>query len=125
MKKDAKNKNQSDFSIRGKLIEAKIIRMKSKKTAHVEIKTIKFIPKYERYLVKKSIFAVHIPDELNVNIGDTVLCGETRKLSKTKSMIIIKKIESIVPEKNKIDSIPIDTLQKIGDEKWSKLMQML
>jgi len=117
MKKDAKNKNQSDFSIRGKLIEAKIIRMKSKKTAHVEIKTIKFIPKYERYLVKKSIFAVHIPDELNVNIGDTVLCGETRKLSKTKSMIIIKKIESIVPEKNKIDSIPIDTLQKIGDEK--------
>jgi len=119
MKKDTKIKVKNEFSIRGKLIEAKIIRMKSKKTAHVEIKTIKFIPKYERYLVKKSTFAVHVPEGMDVAVGNTVLCGETRKISKTKSMIIIKKINTENVPKDKIKAKPLETT-KTGDEEWNK-----
>jgi small subunit ribosomal protein S17 len=83
-----------NFSVRGKLIEGKVIRMKSKKTAHIEIQRIKYIPKYERYLIKKNSYAVHIPDDIDISIGDKVLCGETRKISKTKSFVVIKKIDN-------------------------------
>jgi small subunit ribosomal protein S17 len=93
-------------SVRGKLIEGKIIKMKSKKTAHIEITRTKFIPKYERYLVKKSKFAVHVPEDIVVAVNDFVLCGETKKISKTKSMIIIKKIDEI--STNKEIPIPAD-----------------
>lgn len=85
---------EKNLSVRGKLIEGKIIKMKAKKTAQVEVKTIKFIPKYERYLVRKSKYAVHVPEGVSVSVGDDVLCGETRKISKTKSFVIIKKINS-------------------------------
>ncbi len=79
-------------SVRGKLIEGTIIKMKAKKTAQVEVVTTKYISKYERSLVKKSKYAVHVPEDISVSVGDYVLCGETRKISKTKSLIIIKKI---------------------------------
>lgn len=116
MKKDTINKDKENFSIRGKLIEAKIIRMKSKKTAHVEVKTIKFVPKYERYRVKKSTFAVHVPEEITVVVGDVVLCGETRKISKTKSMIIIKKVDPTNIKKEKQTEKLAETIPKVGDE---------
>jgi small subunit ribosomal protein S17 len=86
---------EKKLSVRGKLIEGKITKMKAKKTAQVEIKVIKYIPKYERYLVNKKRYSVHVPDDVKVEVDDNVLCGETRKISKTKSFVIIKKIESL------------------------------
>jgi len=86
---------EKKLSVRGKLIEGTITKMKAKKTAQVEVQSIKYIPKYERYLKDRSRFSVHVPDEIEVSVGDKVLCGETRKISKTKSFIILKKIDSI------------------------------
>lgn len=85
------NKQTNNLSIRGKVLEGKVVRMKSKKTAHIEITRTKYIPKYERYLMEKSKFAAHVPDGLEISVGDDVVCGETRKISKTKSMVVIKK----------------------------------
>jgi small subunit ribosomal protein S17 len=84
---------EKKLSVRGKLLEGKIIKAKSKKTAQIEVKTTKYIPKYERYLVKRNRYSVHVPDGFSVTIGDDVLCGETRKISKTKHFVIIKKID--------------------------------
>ena len=106
-------------SVRGKLIEGKIIKKKSKKTAHIEITRTKFIPKYERYLVKKSKFAVHVPEDIDVSVNDIVLCGETKKISKTKSMIIIKKIDKASTNKastNKASTNKASTNKIIKDE---------
>ncbi len=86
---------ESKISVRGKLIEGKIIRMKTKKTAHIEVKRTKYIPKYERYLLVKNTYAVHVPEGIAIAVGDTVQCGETRKISKTKSMIVLKKIDVV------------------------------
>ena len=105
-------KGGKKINVRGKTIEGVIVRMKSKKTAHIETKTIKFIPKYERYLVNKSVYPVHVPDGLDVAVGDTVLCGETRKLSKTKSFIILEKINSN------------NNASKESEWKWNKLVLM-
>ena len=117
MKKEIKVKNKPTYSIRGKLIEAKIIRMKSKLTASVEVKNTKFIPKYERYILKKSHFSVHVPEGMDVVVGDIVLCGETRKISKTKSMIIIKKVEPTnEPKKEKLKKQKTTDSKEESDE---------
>jgi len=121
MKKEIKVKNKPTYSIRGKLIEAKIIRMKSKLTASVEVKNTKFIPKYERYILKKSHFSVHVPEGMDVVVGDIVLCGETRKISKTKSMIIIKKVEPTnEPKKEKLKKQKTTDSKEESDEEWNK-----
>lgn len=94
-----------ELSVRGKLIEGKVIRLKSKDTAQIETRTTKYIKKYERYLVKINKYSVHVPENISLSIGDMVLCGETRKISKTKSMLVIKKI---TPETKK------------GEQQWNK-----
>ena len=100
---------EKKLSIRGKLIEGKVVKMKAKKTAQIEIKTTKYISKYERYLVNRSRYSVHVPEDITIAVGDDVLCGETRKISKTKSFVVMKKIN---PSKD-------------GDSKWNKLVQIL
>ena len=89
---------EKNLSIRGKLIEGKVLKLKAKKTAQIEVKTTKYIPKYERYLVNRNRYSVHVPDEISLVVGDNVLCGETRKISKTKSFVVIKKIDVIQGE---------------------------
>jgi len=117
MKRENKVETKSTYSIRGKLIEAKIIRLKSKLTAFVEVKNTKYIPKYERYILKKSTFAVHVPEGMDVVVGDIVLCGETRKISKTKSMIIIKKVQPTNEAKAVVSKkLKVIASKKDGDE---------
>ncbi len=94
--------NPKGFSVRGKLIQGKIIKLKSQKTAVIEIEKVKYIRKYERYQVVTKKYPVHIPDDMVVNVGDIVLCGETRKISKTKSFVILKKIEKVDKKWNKL-----------------------
>ena len=96
MKKECQDVNcpiHGKISVRGKLIEGKVIRKKSLKTAYIEIKKTKFLRKYERYLTDKTKLAVHCSDCLDISVGDVVLCGETRKISKKKSFVILKKID--------------------------------
>lgn len=107
--------DKSKISIRGKLFEGQITRMKTKNTAYISIKQTKYIPKYERYLVVRKVYPVHVPDGMDVAVGDMVLCGETRKLSKTKSKIIIRKltekeIKNIVVEKPKENDVVEDSV---------------
>jgi small subunit ribosomal protein S17 len=89
---------EKNLSVRGKLIEGKVLKLKAKKTAQIEVKTTKYIPKYERYLVNRNRYSVHVPDEISLVVGDNVLCGETRKISKTKSFVVIKKIDVVQGE---------------------------
>ena len=119
--------DKSKISVRGKLFEGQITKMKAKNTAHIIIKQTKYIPKYERYLVVRKVYPVHVPDGLDVAVGDMVLCGETRKLSKTKSKIIIRKltekeIKNIEVEKSKeTDVVEEKTDDKeAGDSEWNK-----
>ena len=79
-----------DYIVRGNVFTAKVIRQKSPKTAVVERELVTYVPKYERYAKKRSRLAVHIPDNMKVSVGDLVKIGETRKISKTKSFIIME-----------------------------------
>lgn len=86
-------KKDSKISVRGALLEGKVISTKMPKTAIVEIKSVRYVPKYERYEKVRSKIKAHNPENILAKEGDLVKIGETRKLSKTKSFIITEIIK--------------------------------
>lgn len=81
-------------SIRGNLFEGIIVSTKTPKTVTIKREIVQYNPKYERYQKKTSKIKAHLPEHISVKEGDVVIIGETRKLSKTKSFIVIKKKEA-------------------------------
>ncbi|HZX20650.1 MAG TPA: 30S ribosomal protein S17 [archaeon] len=84
-----KNKATSKFSVRGAILTGMVVSAKAPKTVTVERRFTKYIPKYERYKKSKSKIKAHNPEEINAKEGDVVTIGETRKLSKTKSFVVL------------------------------------
>lgn len=75
---------------RGRTFVGTIIKSKTLKTATLEFEWKKYVPKYERYLNKRTKLTVHNPDNIHAKRGDIVEVQECRPLSKTKSFIITK-----------------------------------
>ena len=59
-------------------------------TVTVEWPRIIRIPKYKRYIVRRSKVKAHNPECVKARIGDTVLISECRPLSKTKKFVVVK-----------------------------------
>lgn len=81
------------IKVRGNILEGIVVSTKPKNTAIVQREYLKFVPKYERYERRRTKINAHLPEEIEVKVGDKVRIGETRKLSKTKSFIVIEKIK--------------------------------
>ena len=71
----------------------RVVSNKAKRSAVIERDDVIYIPKYKRWAKKRSRLQVHKPDCIEVNIGDLVRVGETRKISKTKSWVILEVIK--------------------------------
>ncbi|MCD6414823.1 MAG: 30S ribosomal protein S17 [Candidatus Diapherotrites archaeon] len=79
-----------NIKIRGMVIEGRVVSDKMKKTVIVERELLRYIPKYERYSKIRSRIAAHVPECMDVKVGDKVLIGETKKISKTVNFVIMK-----------------------------------
>ncbi len=90
---DKKCPKHGNLKVRGNIFVGKVISAKRDKTITVEREITHFIPKYERYLKKKSKIHAHVPSCIKVKEGDNVEIGETRKLSKTKSFVVLRVIK--------------------------------
>jgi len=51
-----------------------------------------YVPKYERYEKRTSVYPAHCPPCIKVDVGDKVKISECRPLSKTISFVAIEKI---------------------------------
>ncbi len=80
------------LKIRGAIMEGVVVSNKPKNTVIIERSYLRFIPKYERYERRKTRVSAHKPACMNIEIGDKVKIGECRKISKTKSFVVIEKI---------------------------------
>jgi small subunit ribosomal protein S17 len=78
-----------EYPIRGIVFEGEVVRQKTPKTIVVKRNIVTYIKKYERNLLKTKKYAVHLPENMTVKVGDKVLVGETRKISKTKNLVVI------------------------------------
>lgn len=93
-----------DIVVRGRIFTGEVIKMKAEKTVVVEIKYLFYNKKYKRYARRNTKINVHLSPCWNglVQLGDTVICGETRPISKTKASAVIgiSKKASINADKN-------------------------
>ena len=80
--------------IHGRIFKGKVIEAKHKHVL-VEFYRYVYIPKYERYEVRRTRIKAHNPPCINAKEGDTVLIGETRPLSKTIHFVVIQKLPSV------------------------------
>jgi small subunit ribosomal protein S17 len=63
------------------------------KTVVVEREYDVKVPKYDRYMKRRSRVPAHHPPCLSLEVGDTVRIAETRPLSKTKSHVVIERLD--------------------------------
>ncbi|MBD3255462.1 MAG: 30S ribosomal protein S17 [Candidatus Lokiarchaeota archaeon] len=85
-----------DTRIRGKITEGVVVSKKSRNSVIIRRDYVQFVKKYQRYERRNSRLACHLPECMwyEINVGDNVKVGESRKISKTKAFIVLGKIES-------------------------------
>ena len=81
--------------IRGKIMKGIVVSKKSRNSVIIRQDYVQFIRKYQRYERRNSRLACHLPECLrhDIDLGDLVVVGESRKISKTKAFIVLDKIE--------------------------------
>mgnify|MGYP001043454973 CR=1 FL=1 len=77
---------------RRKMFTGVVISDKMDKTIVVKVETLKQHPKYKKYVKRAKKYKVH-DEKQEAKIGDIVLIGETRPISKTKYFELIKIVE--------------------------------
>lgn len=76
-------------SVRGDVFTGLVVSARPSKTVVVERTMIRHVAKYERYMKSKSKIYAHNPGCINAKQDDVVRVGETRRLSKTKSFVVL------------------------------------
>lgn len=75
----------------GRIVTATVLSVRAQKTATVFWDRRVYIPKFERYLKKRTKLQVHNPPDINAQPGDLVRIQQTRPVSKTKHFVIIER----------------------------------
>ncbi len=111
-----KSGNDRPISGHGRIITATVLSAKAQKTATVFWDRRVYIPKFERYLKKRTKLQVHNPPQINAQPGDMVRIQQTRPLSKTKHFVIIERQsgagermtqDTMVREKKQEKKVPV------------------
>ncbi|WP_339103288.1 30S ribosomal protein S17 [Haloterrigena salinisoli] len=88
-----------DLPVRGQILEGTVVSTDMDKTVVVEREYDVAVPKYDRYMKRRSRIPAHVPGVLEpLSVGDTVKIAETRPLSKTKSHVVVEVTEEATPE---------------------------
>lgn len=82
------------LSVRGQTLEGQVASTSMEKSVVVEREYDVRVPKYDRYMKRRSRVPAHAPPCLSLEVGDTVRIAETRPLSKTKSHVVVERVAS-------------------------------
>ncbi|MEW6592461.1 MAG: 30S ribosomal protein S17 [Candidatus Hadarchaeota archaeon] len=80
------------LSVRGRVFEGKVFSDKMARTVTVEMEKMHMVGKYERYERRTSKIHAHNPPCINAKAGERVKIMESRRLSKTKSFVVVQKM---------------------------------
>ena len=89
-KNDKKNPFNGTLSIRGKLFEGKVVKTKAKDTVVIQKESPVYFSKFKRYARSKNSIHAHVPTNIQVNEGDTVIAAECRPLAKSVSFVVVE-----------------------------------
>jgi len=79
--------------VRGNVFVGMVVSAKVPRTLTVSWERKEFVKKYERYTRKRTKVRVHCPPCFEIKEGDEVKVAECRPISKTKSFVVIEKVE--------------------------------
>ncbi len=82
---------KTQLKTRGRVFKGVVVSSKAQKTATVQWDRRVYVPKYERYRIKRSKVKAH--DTLGVKEGDIVIIKECRPISKTKKFVIVEVVK--------------------------------
>lgn len=94
---DKKCPFHGQLNVKKELAKGIVIKKDAHHTATIEWSYSYYIPKYERYEIRRSRLRVHNPPCLDAQINQKVLAAKTRPLSKSKNHVIIQ----IIKKENK------------------------
>lgn len=80
------------LSVRGRTFEGVVVSDKMSRAVTIEMERMQVIPKYERYERRTSKLHAHNPPCIAARAGDKVKIMECRRLSKTKSFVVVQKL---------------------------------
>ncbi len=84
-----------ELPVRGQVIEGTVVSTDMDRTVVVEREYEVKVPKYDRYMKRRSKIPAHVPGVLEpLSVGDDVKIAETRPLSKTKSHVVVEVMEA-------------------------------
>jgi small subunit ribosomal protein S17 len=82
------------LSVRGGTVDGMVASTDMDRSVVVEREYDVTVPKYDRQMKRRSRTPAHAPDCLDLSVGDTVRIAETRPLSKTKSHVVVAKLDT-------------------------------
>ncbi len=92
---DANCPFHGSLSVRGQTLEGTVASTSMDKTVVVEREYDVRVPKYDRFMKRRSRVPAHAPPCLDLAVGDTVRIAETRPLSKTKSHVVVERVDDV------------------------------
>ncbi|MFC6975781.1 30S ribosomal protein S17 [Halomicroarcula sp. GCM10025709] len=78
-----------ELSVRGQTLNGTVASTDMEKTVVVEREYDVKVPKYDRFMKRRSRIPAHAPECLDLAEGETVTIAECRPLSKTKSHVVV------------------------------------
>jgi small subunit ribosomal protein S17 len=81
------------LSVRGQTLDGAVASTDMEKTVVVEREYDVRVPKYDRYMKRRSRVPAHAPTCMELSEGDAVRIAETRPLSKTKSHVVVEVLD--------------------------------
>jgi small subunit ribosomal protein S17 len=81
-----------ELPVRGQILTGKVVSVKMKRSVVIRREAKIYIKKYERYITKFTKYHAHLPDCIDVKVGDNVRAAECRKLAKTIDFVVIEKV---------------------------------
>ena len=101
------------INVKKEFFKGKVVKKDINRSATIEWTRPYYIPKYERYEVRRSRMRAHNPACIDAEVGELVMVARTRPLSKMKHHIIIQVIKK---EEDKIKKSLIEKKEKIKTE---------
>ena len=78
------------MSIRGKLFDGRVTSNKAKQTITLQKEAPVYFSKFKRYARSKNTIHAHVPECINVELGDYVRTAECRPISKAVSYVVVE-----------------------------------
>jgi len=90
---DKKCPFHGEVRIRGSVFEGVVVSDRMRNTVIVMREYLQYVPKYKRYMRKRSRIPSHNPPCVSARTGDRVIIGESRPLSKTVHFVVLGKVK--------------------------------